>query len=320
MKNLTLFILISFFASHLTAQKDYGYEWSIDTVTFEEPCFYLKTDTSAINIWQIGEPQKTFFNSSFSLPNAVVTDTLNNYPVNKYSYFDLIIDDNSFPYFYNQMCFEIKHKIDTDTLKDGGYITVSFDKGQSWNIIINEQLIDYCIVPNPWDDSFINKNIYSQEDTLFNGEYGFSGKSDWTETRFTWSYCPVKNNTEVADTVIIRFNFISDNIDNEKEGWMIDDIRLFNADLGSNVENLNKQKHSAFQTNPVKDKSIIIFDKIYKNTDVYLYDFQGKELRKTTVKNKKEYLFTANNLPVGMYFLKIIFDNKISETYKIIIL
>ncbi len=321
MKTLIFILSATFFSSFLFSQKSVGDEFPVDTITFEDTCFYLQIDTSANNIWQIGEPSKTFFNASFSAPNAIVTDTLNNYPVNNYSYFDLIIDENSFPSFSSQMFFEIKHKIDTDTLKDGGYITISYDKGNTWTNIINDTSYNYEESPGSYTWNGEPSNLYSNDDTLFNGKYGFSGKTDWITTKFSWHYIPCKNieNKTISDTILIRFNFISDNINTGKEGWMIDDIRLYNVDLGGNIKTLSNPKHSVIQTNPIQDKSLIVFDKLYPVLTVQLFNFQGKLLRNQKLYNTKTFMFSRDNLPEGMYFLKLNFNNQFSETQKLII-
>ncbi len=318
----TIFILSLLFISILSfSQKNIGDEYSVDTITFEDTCLYLKIDTSATNIWQVGEPYKTFFHESFSLPNAIVTDTLNNYPINNYSYFDLIIDENSFLWGLDQMCFEFKHKIDTDTLKDGGYITISYDKGVTWYNIIEDTTQNYQVSPVDLYFDMLNQNTYLMDDTLYNGEFGFSGKLDWTTTRFSWTYIPCKNkqNRNVLDTILIRFNFISDDINSNKEGWMIDNIRLFNVDMGGDVETIRKQQHSILRTNPVKDKSLIIFDRRYNHIVVEVFDIEGKQIQKEILRNQKEYVFSKNNLRNGIYFIKLVFDNKFSETHKLII-
>jgi len=323
MKTIVSFFCIQLFSIICFSQKDYGDEYPIDTITFEEPCFYLKIDTSATNIWQIGQPQKFFFNQSFSLPNAIVTDTLNNYPLNNYSYFDLIIDENSFPSYAWQMFFEFKHKVNSDTLRDGGYITISYDKGQTFNNIINETEQNYFVTPtnnNGWFDEY-KLNMYNEQDTLFNGEFGFSGKTEWITTKFAWYNIPCKNvqNKIILDTIFIRFNFISDNINNIKDGWMIDNIRLYKVDLGGDIKTLSNPKHSVIQTNPIKDKSLIIFDKKYKNIVLEVYNIIGKNFRTELIRNKKRYIFYKNTLPKGIYFIKLYYNNKFSETHKIII-
>ncbi|NPA68971.1 MAG: T9SS type A sorting domain-containing protein, partial [Chlorobi bacterium] len=126
-------------------------------------------------------------------------------------------------------------------------------------------------------------------------------------------------NKTISDTILIRFNFISDNINTGKEGWMIDDIRLYNVDLGGNIKTLSNPKHSVIQTNPIQDKSLVVFDKPYPFLTVQLFDFQGKLLLNQKLYNTKTFMFNRNNLPEGMYFLKLNFNNQFSETQKLII-
>src|ERR1041384_4098256 len=47
----------------------------------------IMLDTSSTNIWQIGRPQKIIFDSAATFPNALVTDTINNYPDSNVSRF-----------------------------------------------------------------------------------------------------------------------------------------------------------------------------------------------------------------------------------------
>ncbi|MFW6020171.1 MAG: hypothetical protein ACOCPM_06280, partial [Bacteroidales bacterium] len=78
-------------------------------------------------------------------------------------------------------------------------------------------------IPNQNNDDV--ENLYTDTDSLAGQKFGFSGNSGgWITTQFGWQYAVVKNNP--SDTMIIRFNFVSDSIDNPKEGWMIDNIRL----------------------------------------------------------------------------------------------
>ena len=53
----------------------------------------MELDTSASNIWQIGKPQKIIFDSASTVPNAIVTDTINFYPINNISRFGIKILD-----------------------------------------------------------------------------------------------------------------------------------------------------------------------------------------------------------------------------------
>lgn len=110
----------------------YQTEFNWDTIGFEENYEYIKIDTSSSNIWQIGFPNKTYLDSSYSGENAIVTDISNSYASDNHSYFDLYVGDFNYSDYYPWDIFiEFKHKFDTDTLKDGGYITVSYDNGNT---------------------------------------------------------------------------------------------------------------------------------------------------------------------------------------------
>ena len=64
--------------------------YAIDSCHFESPCNLIVLDTSIIgNIWQIGSTTKPFFNAAHSPTKAIMTDTLNVYPPNNQSYFDI---------------------------------------------------------------------------------------------------------------------------------------------------------------------------------------------------------------------------------------
>ena len=266
MKNLYLFFLffINFYC---------GYSQSLypgDTIgtpyeiNFDTGYYYINIDTNSSNLWQIGVPQKVFFNSSYTFPKAIVTDTLNNYPINNSSFFDLYIGNFITPYLFYpyDIFFDFWHKFDTDTLKDGCYITVSWDKGLTWTNIINDTIYGQYFggtTPGYW-----NTYLYSLTDTLYNGEYGFLGKSNgWVHTSFAWLVFPVKLDFP-PDTMILRFNFISDSINNNKEGWMIDRIRMFSIDLGGGIHSLLSDNNIAtIYPNPFNNNTEISLNKIY---------------------------------------------------------
>ena len=97
MKTITfIFLVVSFTLPKLTLSQVLN--------DFESPTdIPIEIDSlNASNIWQIGEPSKTLFSSARSNPNALVTDTLNNYPVNDSSSFIVRIRSSDiwagFPY------------------------------------------------------------------------------------------------------------------------------------------------------------------------------------------------------------------------------
>lgn len=307
-------ILASFIFLNLNSysQNDYPINW--DTIQFEEPYQYLIIDTSSQNIWQIGRPQKSFFDSAYSKFNAIVTDTIGFYPVNNYSYFDLYI--GAFNYFYEypyDIYVEFKHKFDTDPLKDGGYLTVSYDKGNTWTNIIDDSTYYYGSPPRSE-----NENLYSDADTLFNGEKGFSGRSSgWITTRFSWHAVLVKSAvTEIGDTMILRFNFISDNINTNKEGWMIDDIRLHSEYLGSAVKDIKASSLMKIYPNPSTGQFQVDVNS-QKNMTFEICDLTGKILYSKDFSSTIQ--IDLKGLTAGLYLATLKCQEKILETKKIII-
>lgn len=276
-------------------------------IPFETSVSDVQVGDSANTIWQLGQPSNILFDSAYSAPYAMVTDTLGFYPVNNYSYFDLFITDNNFPYFFEQVQLEFMHKFDTDSLKDGGYITISYDEGQTWINVIEDNTFNYDNTPaNDW--GFINyeePNLYSLEDTLFNGEKGFSGNSDgWVKTRLSWYRVPVKsvNDYWESDTLFIRFNFISDDIDNNKEGWMIDNIRMYQVDLGSKVKVI---KPSIFSIHPQPANDYIIIQKESNNKErLEISDLQGRLIKEVIIFDSPQKI-DISYLKQGTYILSI---------------
>lgn len=192
-----------------------------DTIRFENDNAFISLDTIQNNIWQIGEPQKNIFNAAYSPSRAILTDTIQSYSNNNHSYFQVMVTQQNlpFPIFPLSIFLEFKHKINSDSLKDGGYITVSYNKGATWENVINSN--------PPFFGFYMNTNIYSQNDSLINGQVGFSGTdTTWKTTNIGWPLMGVKSSAQY-DTILFRFNFISDSIQTNKDGWMIDDIRLY---------------------------------------------------------------------------------------------
>lgn len=224
---LTLFAIVSFFSNGQRA-----YEFSFNPfIRFDDTLSikYIQIDTTlSNNIWQIGEPQKIIFNSAFSNPNALLTDTVNAYPVNNYSAFYM-----TFVVSEGYMIFDFQHKFDTDTSTDGGKIELSIDGRTSWHNITDDAYwaaLGY--------NFFGTTNIYSVNDTVsvFN-EPGFSGNSNgWLHSYlvFEWQQAFV-----LPDTFELRFVFSSDSIDHGKEGWMIDQIQIIANHTGISENRLN---------------------------------------------------------------------------------
>ncbi len=279
-----------------------GFSQSYQAYTnFETNIALVRIDTSLpSNLWQIGIPHKTNFDSAYSLPKAIVTDTVNPYEVNSFSSFYISIKDPNW-FWGSPSRLAFYHKFNTDTLTDGGYIDVSYDGGLSWlNIIYDSTMFNCTWTPGfgYWSESF-----YGENDTLINGISGFSGNSNgWYYSTFEWMYClGVDNN--FPDSMMIRFNFISDSFQSNKDGWMIDNISLYSDYCGFISNNTSDDNSVTIFPNPAKNEVRIIDIDNRKIREISIYNQLGKQ-----IKNLLENQNTINisDLPFGLYIVEVV--------------
>jgi hypothetical protein len=244
-------------------------QWFInDLNTFENPDSLLAIDTAyADNIWSIGQPHKTFFDSAYTVPNAIVTDPVHFYPANNRSTFTVRISyGNMFPNLRSSIMFF--HKYDTDSLHDGGYIEVSYDSCATWTNIANDPWInfyygDYGSGPNPviWDG---------------NNAYTGRSKSTWGLTngwRFDgifWCYWEF-----TGQPAFLRFVFSSDSIAENREGWMIDNIEV-NTDICEGVNEKEIPDLITLAPNPACDRLTLQRKYTGSSGDIDIVSMEGR--------------------------------------------
>lgn len=309
---IKLFILIFIGFSKLNAQiLPFKGIHNIDSCNFESACNYVSFSTDSNNIWHLGKPNKDFFDSAYSGTNALITDTTNSYPTANHSYFDIKIGSN-FNSPYGNRIIGFKHKFDTDSLKDGGYIEASYDNGKTWINVINQNP-DYRPI---W---FRTENMYSNNDSLLNGKVGFSSKSKgWIYSRIQWVWVGVMK--KLPDTIILRFNFISDSIQTNKAGWMIDDLMISMVIQGDGINDISGHtSYFEITPNPINENSRI---QIIGNSRI-IYTVSVLNILGQTVKNieiiNQEAWFTKENLKPGIYFVQLKNEDQIVETKKIVV-
>lgn len=328
MKKMLLLVLLVFSASGYAQSEIWPpYDclevmWQFsDTTDFETPFANVHIDTAAAgNIWQIGTPNKTVFTGAWSGSNAIVTDTVNTYPTNNYSYFDIYIGEfNLGPEFRWSLFVDMHHRFHTDTLTDGGFISVSYDNGATFTNIINDWASYFCGAP-AWQ----NYNLYNQTQTLYNGERGFSGNSSgWVYTGFAWHGCPVAQQNRsggISDTTILRFSFVSDSIDNQKDGWIIDQLRAYVCFLGSNVPDIGLgEPLFKLAPNPAQSQAQVQVSRPCHVIDYTLSNLNGQMLRQETAYQTDAFTLYLQDLPPGVYLLRLIADGQYTQTQKLIL-
>ncbi len=303
MKNNVLLLLGLILTSSI-ANGQWGPLVFTDTVSFESPhSTNLRIDTSQSgSIWKVGIPSKTFFNSSYSHPNAIFTDT-GYYPNNNYSYFDLIIKDTQYGWFgWGEGILGFWHKYDTDSLLDGGYITVSYDGGNIWKNVINDSIAIWTIPTN----------FYSSTDTIKGNIPAFSGyNNEWTFSQIYWFWNGLTKDWP-QDSLIVRFYFKSDSINNNKEGWLIDHILFNGYQVTGNVNDKIINSPVNIYPNPGRDYFNFTFHNPYSECfKIELFDNLGNLiLEKDNIRTNKFILF-GSNLNKGVYFYKLFNTSKL---------
>ena len=284
MKKSILF-LVAFLISMITARGQWP-NYSC-TINFEDnPCYdgsYYHIDYPGTNnIWQVCKPHKSMFDSAFSIPYAILTDSTGPYPVNNTSSFIIKFVLN--PYCMCAPAIGGRYKFDSDSLKDYGRIDISFDKGATWLDALKEDtgLLQW-FTPKP----------------VFTGRI-----HQWRE----FSSIFVGGGNYKQDTIWYRYTFVSDSIQTDQEGWMLDNIQLI-----AHTEGILDNRYLAdinIYPNPATDKITIERSTTPVKSQLTMMNLNGEEvLTRNLIKPKTQ--IDISNLPSGVYFVRVTNDKTV---------
>jgi hypothetical protein len=227
--------------------------------------------TQSNNVWQIGIPSKTIFNSPITTPLALMTDTINNYPNDNLSsfYFTVYTDD------YTNIAFW--HRMQTDSLSDGGVVEVSMDGGTTWINILSS--------------SFAVSNYYTVGSSIASngGRDGFTGVFDWTYSALT-GYA--------LNNVKFRFTFSSDGTNTNKEGWMIDELEV--SCIGTGIVSFGNDNGINVFPNPAKNNIQFFANDNTVIEKIIVHDFSGKTIATTMQSN-----INLTEFSTGLYIAQV---------------
>jgi len=269
-----------------------------DTITFEKHRELIKIDTSQKNnVWQIGRPQKTFFDSAYSRPYAIVTDTIGSYSVNNVSSFTVIVPGPKgsgwTPCIVPNISFW--QKFDTDTLKDSGHIDISTDRGATWK-----------------DIRYYIANITPLHIT------GHS--NNWQKLGIA---CTEYHAFPICDTAYLRFTFYSSSIALNKEGWMIDNIYISYYHCEGIDEHYETTSQINVYPNPASKQVTLSYElpQEQTNSTLQLYNAVGQLIESNAVKGYKG-VFDKNvsALPNGIYYYTLLVNGVITATNKLVVI
>jgi hypothetical protein len=324
MKKFAIIVFVFSYGLRLSAQSDYGRLLEID---FEVDTFdqYISFDTSANNIWQIGTPQKTFINSGlWDSKRCMMTDTVNNYPVNNYSAFTVSvhwpkIEEIDSPI----ISFLFYHKFDTDSAMDGGKIEVSFD-GQDWYDLFWDvyEFVGYIDGSGHWYWD-INDTAKSLNSTGFSGNISTWKKSiphdAYEELALILDY-PYNYDTV---SFYLKFVFASDSIDNNKEGWAIDNIGIYYTNKPElDISEIQNNESYVLYPNPADGfLNLQTGESLFQSEVSYkIINARGQVTEEKSIDNFQDDLLKIylNNYKPGIYFLMLL-DKKRNIIRKFVI-
>lgn len=257
--NLLLFLFIIGNSAY-TQQQWVQYFDGADTIQGQS--LFIQIDTSTTNIWQVGPPQKTIFDSAYSGNQVLITDTSNSIPDSNESYFEFTFDHHNF---WGILAIQWVQKLDLDSSKEVGRIEYSLDTGNTWINVFGDPMVY----------NFYGYQSSNQGSQHLSGNQGFTGTD--TNWRDIW-LCYDGSYFQSQDTVTFRFSIETDTIEHNSEGWMIDNMSIHETWFHTLIENSQEFAFKAFPTTtsgPIKVVCLKTEDPpIIENVE--LYSLEGK--------------------------------------------
>ncbi|MDR3679976.1 MAG: T9SS type A sorting domain-containing protein [Flavipsychrobacter sp.] len=297
-----IYFLIITILFHSTASAQIHYQQYFDgTDTSATNSLIIHLDTSSSNVWQIGAPHKAIFDSAATYPNAIVTDTVNNYPPNNISRFSFITT----PFMtWGILAIRWKQKLDLVKHHDGAIVEFSIDKGTTWSNAFNS--------PHVYNFYGFDR---ANKDTLATGEPCFSGTdSAWKDIWFCFDNSYLSS---LGDSVIIRFTLKSDSTSNKGEGWMIDNMisSVTYVHIVKNVKQTEYLRVYPTSTTGIVNIEAEKIEDYHIIESMQLTDMKG-EVVEEYGRAPTKYFIDISNHPSGLYYLKVNTNIK-SKTFPI---
>lgn len=235
----------------------------VTTINFDGDTCYkqvliIDTVNYKHNVWQIGKPNKTVFTSAFTSPNAIVTDTIHQFPQADTSVFLLRLP--CWRYFngawWPMLTLQFYHSLDIDTGIRVA-IEVTSDTLHNWVNVKNDTL--------PYDFYF--------EFPVPNLDSSTPGGQLTTLTR---PLAAMFAGRKYYDTMLFRFTIISDSGVHNKDGWMLDGFWI--EYYAESVPLLQNPTLITLYPNPSHGNIYIHSDKPHKDAMITIHNIQGQQV------------------------------------------
>jgi len=277
--------------------------WGDYIYTFEDTTHWhslsIDTTNNHSNIWQIGHPQKSIIDFAFSQPNVIITDTINPYLPNNTSVFEIAHQAQNGFIDGGVAVFSGFYFVDSDSLLDYGTIEFSPDDGVTWiNLLTDTVYSDFY-------------NWFTEKPVLT----GFS--SGWKF--FGIQLAGMKKVFDIDSTTVVRYkiSFISDEINNNKDGLAFDDLHF--KDYLLKINNLDAPVHINVWPNPCQEfLNVTLKDFNDSQLTITLFNTIGEvTLNETLLVNNSCEINMSDVIP-GIYLLILKNKKQIIHQQKII--
>ena len=295
-------------------------------LTFEDTAvinqvFYTDSTIDPQGVWQIGAPQKSFMDSAFTQPYALVTSLDSFLPVNTNASF-IITLPGYIGNFSGGGLLTFTHKFSFDSAHGGGYIEFSIDTGRHWHGIFpadsvncensfqRNTIVDgQYIVPPMWRDSL-------HRYTLPGGINYYTGTdSTWINDSISFPTFYFGKTTQLTQ-YMFRFTAFTDSISASSAGWLIDNIRFsqFGIYCGGGINEINSSHLKVFP-DPVTDAfDISILNEHESDYTVIVYDLAGRPVIRQSFSGQ-ELIINRGEVASGSYFIQVL-DTKTQNAFQ----
>jgi len=321
-KNILVLILVCASQSTFAQTWNSNYQLPLSYIT---PCdsLVIFNSSDSTDLWQSGNHSSKIFFGLNGSESAIMTDSVNSYAPNNYSHFDILLTWGNYGCVGNV---EVRflHKIESDSGKDGGFVTYSNDNRATWHSFYD----DYYY--NNYNVGFFFvgfQNLYYPQDSIESsgGFAAFSGTIDtFIETRLEFiSYLPARmaaeNKMMGDDSIWVRFNFVSDSIETNKAGWIIKKLEAVGLYLGSNVQEVNDPKYEVNLSGDHSSQITFEATSDLKFESIDIYDLLGRKMLGKNSIHASTYSFDLSSVSRSIYLYNIRFDGGFIMNGKLIV-
>jgi hypothetical protein len=276
-----------------------------DTSSWNSIQFEFENDTSTL--WQVGSPQKSEFNEALSPPNALLTDTLNPYPVESFESVGFKVPLDEWGGNWGILALRWSQRLD---MRNGQAIG----------------MVEFSVDSTTWQSAFDNPYVYSFYGYAENNVYltdtlkGFIGSDN--EWRDIW-LCYDLGYLEWNDTLSIRYTFRSDSTGNDffphHDGWMMDNFQAGITSIHTLAEEVQEKYMKVYPT--ITDGRVQIEGQKLMEShfidEMEVYNMKGEVVQRYGRHPVKTFI-DLSGLSDGNYVLRIA-TNKKEEHFQIVL-